>query len=247
MMGMVEHGRADAKEKIQPHERTIAVTALGNTEPAVSLAVKQLHENGFHVIPFHASGAGGSAMEELIEQGGIHGVLDLTPHELTEEVVGAGAYIPVRPGRLKAAGTKGIPQVVSTGGMEYLCFGPKDSIPPRFRKRKIYMHNPLNANVKVSRNEMAQVGEIMAERLNEAKGMTAVLIPLQGWSIYGAKGGPLHDEVGYKIFQNALKKHLSAPIRLEEVNAHINDAVFVDRCVRQLVDFMNKEKDLQKT
>ena len=102
------------------------------------------------------------------------------------------------------------------------------------------MHNPLNANVKVSRNEMAQVGKIMAERLNGARGMTAVLIPLRGWSIYGAKGGPLYDEVGYKIFLEALKNHLRAQIRLEEVDAHINDALFVDRCVKQLVEFMNE-------
>jgi uncharacterized protein (UPF0261 family) len=246
MMGMVEQGKRGARVKIEPGERTIAVTALGNTEPAVSLAVKQLREKGFQVIPFHASGAGGSAMEELIHQGIIHGVLDLTPHELTEEVVGAGAYIPVKPGRLRAAGAKGIPQVVSTGGMEYLCFGPKESIPSRLRKRKIYMHNPLNANVKVSRNEMAQVGKTMAERLNEARGMTAVLIPLRGWSIYGAKGGPLYDGAGYKIFQEALKNDLKAHIRLEEVDAHINDSLFVERCVKQLVLFMTENKDLPK-
>jgi uncharacterized protein (UPF0261 family) len=247
MMGMVEHCRADARGKIEPRERTIAVTALGNTEPAVSLAVKQLHEKGFQVVPFHASGAGGSAMEEFIEQGTIHGVLDLTPHELTEEVVGVGAYVPVTSGRLKAAGAKGIPQVVSTGGMEYICFGPKESIPLRLRRRKIYMHNPLNANVKVSRNEMAQVGKVMAERLNEARGPAAVLIPLHGWSIYGAKGGPLYDEVGNSIFLKTLRKHLSARVRLEEVDAHINDALFADRCVKQLVEFMNEEKDFQKT
>jgi uncharacterized protein (UPF0261 family) len=186
-------------------------------------------------------------MEELIEQGIIHGVLDLTPHELTEEVVGAGVYIPVKPGRLRAAGAKGIPQVVSTGGMEYLCFGPKESIPSRLRKRKIYMHNPFNANVGVSGKEMAQVGKTMAERLNEARGMTAVLIPLRGWSVYGAKGGPLYDEVAYKMFLKALKNHLGAHIRLEEVDAHINDALFVDRCVKQLVEFMNEEEDLPKS
>ncbi len=237
--GMVEHCTEGARVKIEPGERIVAVTALGNTEPAVSLAVKQLHEKGFRVVPFHASGAGGSAMEELIEQGTIHGVLDLTPHELTEEVVGAGAYIPVTSGRLKAAGAKGIPQVVSTGGMEYLCFGPKESIPLKLRKRKIYMHNPLNANVGVSRNEMAQVGKTMAERLNEARGMTAVLIPLQGWSIYGARGGPLYDEGRYTTFLKALKNHLRADIGLEKIDAHINDARFVDRCVTKLVEFMN--------
>ena len=87
---------------------------------------------------------------------------------------------------------------------------------------------------------MAQVGVAMAERLNEAKGMTAVLIPLRGWSIYGARGGPLYDEVGYKIFLKSLKSHLRAHIRLEEIDAHINDGLFVKRCVKQLAEFMNE-------
>ncbi len=127
--GMVEYCTEGARvKKIEPEERIIAVTALGNTEPAVSLAVKQLHEKGFQVVPFHASGAGGSAMEELIEQGTIHGVLDLTPHELTEEVVGAGVYIPVKPGRLRAAGARGIPQVVSTGGSHQLAAGVGEGV-----------------------------------------------------------------------------------------------------------------------
>jgi len=181
-------------------------------------------------------------MEELVEEGIIHGVLDLTPHELTEEVVGAGAYMPVKPGRLRAAGAKGIPQVVSTGGMEYLCFGPRESIPLRLRKRKIYMHNPYNANVSVSRAEMARVGRTMAERLNEARGLTAMLIPLRGWSIYGAEGGPLYNDMGYKTFLKALKSHLKADILLEEVDAHINDNHFVHRCVNQLIEFMNKQE-----
>ena len=86
---------------------------------------------------------------------------------------------------------------------------------------------------------MAQVGKTMAERLNEAKGMTAVLIPLQGWSIYGAKGGPLYDKAGYTIFLKALKNHLRADIGLEEIDAHINDTRFVDRCVTKLIEFMN--------
>ena len=236
LVGMVEHG---ARVTIKPGERTIAVTALGNTEPAVRQAMKLLHEANFQAIAFHASGAGGSAMEELIDEGIIHGVLDLTPHELTEEVVGAGAYVPVRPGRLTSAGAKGIPQVVSTGGMEYLCFGPWESIPPRLRKRKIYMHNPYNANLRVSRKEMAQVGKTMADRLNEAKGPTAVMIPLRGWSVYGAPGGPLHDALGYKAFLKALRSHLRANIQFKEIDAHINDELFVDLCVKQLKTFMD--------
>ena len=240
VIGMVEHGE---KVTVDPAKRTIAITALGNTEPAVRKAVRFFQEKGFQAIPFHASGAGGSAMEELIEEGIVDGVLDLTPHELTEEVVGAGAYLPVKPGRLKAAGAKAIPQVISTGGMEYLCFGPRESIPIKMRNRKIYMHNPYNANVKVSRREMAVVAETMAERLNGARGPVAILIPLRGWSIYGAKGGPLHDEAGYRIFLKTLRHHLREGIVMEEVDAHINDPVFVDRCVRRLVGFMDGRKN----
>jgi uncharacterized protein (UPF0261 family) len=239
LVGMVENG---ARVTSKPGERTIAVTALGNTEPAVRQAMKLLREADFQVIAFHASGAGGSAMEELIEQGIIHGVLDLTPHELAEEVVGAGAYVPVRPGRLKSAGAKGIPQVISTGAMEYLCFGPWESIPIRLRKRKIYMHNPYNANLGVSTKEMARVGQTMAERLNGAKGPTAVIIPLRGWSVYGAPGGPLHDPLAYKSFLKALRSRLHANIQYREVDAHINDERFVDLCVKQLKEFMETQE-----
>ncbi|MFQ6078296.1 MAG: Tm-1-like ATP-binding domain-containing protein, partial [Thermodesulfobacteriota bacterium] len=237
LLGMVEGGE---RISLRQGERTIAVTALGNTEPAVSRATRLLGERGFEVVAFHASGAGGSAMEELMEAGVISGVLDLTPHELTEEVVGAGVYIPVRPGRLSAAGRLGIPQVVSTGAMEYLCFGPRESIPLRLRRRKTYMHNPYNANVKVSRREMAEVGKVMAERLNRAKGPTAVLVPLKGWSIYGGEGRPLHDHQGNRILVEALKGYLKADIHYEEIDAHINDHHFADVCVNVLLGFMEE-------
>lgn len=243
VVGMAEHGRRLAAA---PGKMTIAVTALGNTEPAASRAVKSLRAAGFEVVAFHASGAGGSAMEELIAEGLIHGVLDLTPHELTEEVVGAGIYRPVRPGRMTAAGTKGIPQVVSTGGMEYLCFGPRESIPPGLRKRRIYMHNPFNANVKLSRNEMARVGGVMAERLNAATGPTAVLVPLKGWSVYGAPGGVLYDGTGNRALLKTLKDRLRKDIDLREIDAHINDDLFVDACVNQLITYMEEEKELKK-
>jgi uncharacterized protein (UPF0261 family) len=239
VIGMAEHGTRITAE---PGKRAVAVTALGNTEPAASRAVKTLQERGFQAVAFHASGAGGSAMEDLIGEGVIQGVFDLTPHELSEEVVGAGVYQPVNPGRLTTAGRKGIPQVVSTGGLEYLCFGPRESIPARFRKRKTTMHNPYNANVKVSRGEMAEVGRVMAGRLNTASGPTAVMIPLKGWSVYGAPGGVLYDGAGNRILVRALREHLKEGIQLKEIDAHINDAIFVDACVDQLITYLKEKR-----
>lgn len=235
VVGMAAHGR---RLVVPAGQKVVAVTALGNTEPAASRAVQSLKERGFAAVAFHASGAGGSAMEDLIAEGLIQGVLDLTPHELAEEVVGAGAYQPVNPGRLTAAGAKGIPQVVATGGLEYLCFGPWESIPTRMRKRKIYMHNPYNANVKVSRSEMAAVGRTMAERLNAAKGPVTVLIPLRGWSVYGAPGGILHDAAGNRALLKSLKQGLRREIPIQEIDAQINDNAFADACVDALTRYL---------
>jgi uncharacterized protein (UPF0261 family) len=125
LLGMVEYGQRISLRG----ERTIAISALGNTEPAVSYAVRSFREKGFHAISFHASGAGGSAMEELMEAGVIAGVLDLTPHELSEEVVGAGAYVPVRPGRLSVAGRLGIPQVISRDRSSIFALGQESRSP----------------------------------------------------------------------------------------------------------------------
>ena len=104
------------------------------------------------------------------------------------------------------------------------------------------MHNPYNANVKVSRAEMAAVGSAMAERLNAAAGPTAVLVPLKGWSAYGSPGGPLYDGQGNRNLITALKKNLRPGITVTELDAHINDAAFVDACVERLASYMEKER-----
>ena len=109
-------------------------------------------------------------MERLIRAGRVAAVLELTPHELTEEVLKTGVYQPVEGGRLLAAGAMGIAQVVAPGSIEYLCFGARESIPARLRRRRTYLHNVSNANVRTNRAEMAKVGRVLAERLNRAKG-----------------------------------------------------------------------------
>ncbi len=103
------------------------------------------------------------------------------------------------------------------------------------------MHNPCNANMRVSREEMARVGRVMAERVNRARGPTAVLVPRKGWSIYGGEGGPLHDHRGNEILVKTLKRHLKRGIRYEEIDAHINDPQFADVCVDVLAELVEEE------
>ena len=220
----------------------VAISALGNTHPAVTRSMEILRRAGFQVAAFHASGACGTAMEQLIQAGRVAAVLDLTPHELTEEVVGAGWYQPVERGRLTAAGEAEIPQVVAPGGMEYVCFGPPESVPPRFRRRPTYYHNPLNANVRTSRREMVAVGRVLAERLNRAKGPVAIVIPLKGWSIYGAPGGPLHDAAADAALLRSLSQDLRRDIPVHRLPLHINDPPFAEHCCELLLGFLTSRR-----
>ncbi|HEY7678439.1 MAG TPA: Tm-1-like ATP-binding domain-containing protein, partial [Candidatus Methylomirabilis sp.] len=170
--------------------------------------------------------------------------LDLTPHELGEEVMGDGAYTPVRPGRMTAAGRRGIPQVVSTGGMEYLCFGPPETVPAKYRGRPCAMHNPLNPNIRLTAGELAQVGRVMAERLSAARGPAAVLVPLRGWSAYGGPGGPLHDPEADAALVRALAQHLDPRIPVRRLDLHINDPAFADACVDTLLAMLTARTEV---
>lgn len=215
----------------------ISTTAFGNTNAAVTAARDLLEDKGYEVIAFHASGACGSAMEELIEEGWIQGVLDLTTHELIGEIFGDDIYTPMRP-RLEAAGEKGIPQVIAPGGLDYFCFGPADTIPAKYRGRPTHYHNPYNTNVRATAEELEQVGRVLAEKLNSARGPVAVLIPLRGWSENGRAGGPLHDPEADAALVKALEGNLSPHIRLIKLDAHINDPLFAAAAVDLLHGFM---------
>lgn len=239
MAGMTTGGTPSAAS---PGGPVVAITSLGNTHPAVTRAMGLLRAAGFTVAAFHASGACGSAMERLIREGRVEGVLELTPHELTEEVLEAGWYQPVEAGRLTAAAERGIPQVVAPGGLEYLCYGPRTSIPAHLRRRRTYFHNPMNANVRTTRREMAAVGRALGERLNAAKGPVAVAIPLRGWSIYGAPGGPLHDAAADATFVRTVTRALRRDIPVHRLDLHINDPEFAQHCCGLLLDFLSRPR-----
>ncbi len=236
--GMVLQGRGIVRKT---GRNSIALSALGNTEPTAHRISELLTAAGYEVVTFHASGAGGSAMEELINDGVFSAIIDLTPHELSEEIVGKGAYVPVIPGRMTAAPRAGIPQVISTGALEYVCFGPRETVPSSMRQRKIYMHNPYNANVKVLQKEMSVIGSQMARRLNKSSGPVTVLVPKRGWSTYGSKGGPFHDARSYQLLLQSLRKGLKKDIVYEEVDFHINDKGFADLCVATVLRQLGEE------
>jgi uncharacterized protein (UPF0261 family) len=212
----------------------IAVSIRGDKVPCLRAVRALLEERGYEVVPFHAVGTGGRALEEWVEQGLIDAVLDLTTVELTEHLF--GGRFDAGPDRLEAAGRKGIPQVVAPGSIGFASFYGEEGIPQRLRGRKVRMHNPSVAVVWLNNDEMAFVGRVMAEKLNKALGPTAVIIPKRG-----VGGGGWQDEPEADLaFVNSLKKHLKPGIEVLEVDAHINDMLFAEKAVALLLELLHK-------
>ncbi|MGH3094887.1 MAG: Tm-1-like ATP-binding domain-containing protein [Streptosporangiales bacterium] len=226
-------------ERSDDPRRLVAVTAFGNTHAAVTGATAALAAAGVRTVPFHASGASGAAMERLIDAGRFDAVLDLTTHELLAELFPDDIYAPTRPGRLTAAGRRGVPQVVAPGGLDYHCFGAADTIPASMRERPTHHHNPNNTNVRATVEEVTEVARAMAERLNAATGPVAVLIPLRGWSEVGSPGGVLHDPGTDAAFVAELRGALSPDVLVQELDTTINDPAFATAAVQVLLSFLD--------
>ena len=227
IMGMVEK-----EAKIEtPQKKQIGMTIYGTTTPGCMVAKAYLESRGFEVVAFHPNGTGGKAMEEMIDEGILNGVLDVTTHELTDELV--GGLHRAGPGRLEAAGRKGIPQVVVPGSIDFIVTGPTSSLSPEYRNRKYIAHNPSITLVRTSSEEMERVGKIMASKLNEASGPTIVMIPLRGFSYPNREGEALYDEEGNHAFIKTLKRDLKL-VKVIEIDAHINDPEFANAAAQTI-------------
>ncbi|GAG31494.1 unnamed protein product, partial [marine sediment metagenome] len=111
---------------------------------------------------------------------------------------------------------------------------------PKFRGRKATHHNPHITCVRTSAEELENVSRIMAERLNNAKGSVAVIIPLRGFSEYDKEGSVLFDPEADRAFIDSLKSRLTANVRVVEVDAHINEPKFAEKAVAIFEEIKSK-------
>ncbi len=234
-------GAVEAQIEPSNGKPAVALTALGNTHGAVSSLVAWLQEKGYEAVVFHASGAGGTAMERLAEEGTFVAVLDLTPHELVGEVFPEDIYAPVQPGRLTVAGRLGLPQVVAPGGLDYFIFGAPEAVPGSYRGRPTHYHNPYNTNVKAYPEEVQRVAEELCRRLGAARGPVALVVPLRGWSYIGQEGGPLWDPKVPLVLRQVVRTHLPASVRYVEVDCSINEPGFVQVVQDLFQEMVEKE------
>jgi uncharacterized protein (UPF0261 family) len=231
-----------AEQNIPPVEDKplLAATMFGVTTPCVDATRKLLEEAGYEVLVFHATGSGGQAMEGLIKDGFISGVADITTTEWCDQLV--GGVLSAGPHRLEAAGQTGVPQVVSCGALDMVNFWAYETVPSQFKERTLYKHNPNVTLMRTTPQECAELGRIIASKLNRAKGPTALFIPLRGVSAIDKEGQPFHLPEADKALFDSLRHNIRPSVELIELDMHINDPEFAAAMANRLLEMLAAQR-----
>jgi len=223
--------------RVEDGRPLVAATMFGVTTPCVTRAREELERRGYEVLVFHATGTGGKAMEALVEGGLLTGVLDVTTTELCDDLV--GGVLSAGPTRLEAAGRAGVPQVVSLGALDMVNFGARDTVPPKFEDRNLYVHNPSVTLMRTTPEECAELGRRIARKLAAATGPVSLFVPLRGVSMIDAEGQPFHDPDADAALFDALREGLAgASVELIELDRNVNDDEFADAMVDKLDSYL---------
>jgi uncharacterized protein (UPF0261 family) len=236
MAGMVEHRLRETSRQDKP---LVAATMFGVTTPCVQRAREVLEAAGYEVLVFHATGNGGQAMESLIADGLIAGVLDITTTELADELV--GGILSAGPDRLTAAAQRGVPQVVSVGAIDMVNFGPPDTVPEKFKGRKFHHHNPTVTLMRTTVEENAQLGAEIGRKVAASTGPAAIILPLLGVSAIDREGQPFDDPAARRALFDAVRGR-RGNVEMLELNLHINDAEFAEAAANQLIQLMRQRE-----
>lgn len=215
----------------------IVASMFGNTTQCVNAAKTILEEAGYEVLIFAATGAGGQAMESLIESGMVAGILDVTTTEWADEIV--GGVLNAGPERLDAMSKAQIPAVIAPGCVDMVNFGERDSVPEKFQDRTFYIHNPQVTLMRTNAAECSQIGRIIAEKANANSAPVAILNPLKAVSEINGVGKAFHDPAADEALFKAIREN--ATVETIDLDLEINDPAFAQACAAKLLELLKKK------
>jgi uncharacterized protein (UPF0261 family)/ABC-type branched-subunit amino acid transport system ATPase component len=218
----------------------LGLTMFGVTTTCVQALTKILSDD-YDCLVFHATGVGGQSMEKLAESGLLEGVIDVTTTEVADEI--AGGVLSAGPGRLDVFAQHVIPYVGSCGALDMANFGAFDTVPPQYKQRKFYKHNPMVTLMRTTSEECRLIGQFIATKLNAMRGPVRFLMPEAGVSAIDKEGGPFFDPEANRVLFETITQHFkaSADHRLIRVPHHINDDAFVNELVKAWREIAPKE------
>jgi uncharacterized protein (UPF0261 family)/ABC-type branched-subunit amino acid transport system ATPase component len=228
LAGMVK-ARLDPRGARQPDAASglpaIGITMFGVTTPAVQKIAADLNEE-FECVVFHATGVGGRSMEKLVDSGQLAGVIDLTTTEVCDLLM--GGVFPATDDRFGAVIRSRVPYVGSVGALDMVNFGAPDTIPERYRQRRLHVHNPQVTLMRTTPDECERIGKWIGERLNQMDGPVRFFLSEGGVSALDAPGQPFWDADADAALFRALEQTVrqTGNRQLIRVKKHINDPEF---------------------
>jgi uncharacterized protein (UPF0261 family)/ABC-type branched-subunit amino acid transport system ATPase component len=222
---------AERQAEMARAKPAIGITMFGVTTPCVQALAQRLQDS-YDCLVFHATGVGGRSMEALADSGLLAGAIDVTTTEIADMMV--GGVFAATPDRFGAFIRERLPYVGSCGALDMVNFGPRETVPEKFRGRNFVIHNPNVTLMRTTREENAEFGRWIGSRLNEMQGPVRFLLPLGGVSMLDAPGKPFHDPEADRALFQALESTVqqNGQRRLISVQANINDPQFVDALVQ---------------
>lgn len=219
----------------------LVLSMFGVTTPAVQAITGEL-EADFDCLVFHATGSGGKSMEQLVDQGDVAGVLDITTTEICDLIV--GGFLSAGEERLDSIARSKLPYVGSCGALDMANFWAPESVPAEFKDRTFYHHNSQVTLMRSSAEENAQIGAWIGNKLNACKGPVRFLLPLQGVSALDIDGGAFHDPAANEALFKALRETVQqTPNRqLVELDMHINDPAFAEAAIQNFKEIYNSKE-----
>jgi uncharacterized protein (UPF0261 family)/ABC-type branched-subunit amino acid transport system ATPase component len=226
LAGMIAHP-PPAESSTKP---ALGLTMFGVTTPCVQQVTQRLADD-YDCLVFHATGVGGQSMEKLADSGLLAGVIDVSTTEIADEI--AGGTLSAGPTRLDVFARQALPYVGSCGALDMANFGTWDSVPERFKGRRLYRHNPNVTLMRTTVDENRTIGEFIADKLNAMRGPVRFLIPEGGVSAIDKAGQPFHDpEADRVLFDTIAQRFRAGPERkLQRLPLHLNDEAFAEALV----------------
>ena len=221
----------------------IAVSASESTAACVGAACAGIHAAGYETRTFEADGRGGPALEEFVRAGQAAGVLDLTTAELAVELLHFAAR---GSNRLTAASLAGVSQVISLGGLDAVAYGPMETVPTRFRSRRLHHTGTAVTMMRTTPEENDRLGQEIAMKACAARGPTAIVVPLRGLSTLDFDGGShWWPEADAALFQSL--RNWVYGVELIELDLHVNDPEFGRACAETLLRLLRVTNVSQST
>jgi uncharacterized protein (UPF0261 family)/predicted TIM-barrel enzyme len=235
--GMVIGRLENLREDNSKNEKfTVGMTMFGVTTPCVEAVKERLVKEGYETLVFHATGVGGRAMEDLVKEGLIQGVLDITTTEVADYVV--GGVMACDSSRFDTIIEKKIPLVLSIGALDMVNFGAIDTIPSSFQQRNIYKHNEQVSLMRTTVEENKKFARFIADKVNKSSSKIRICLPDKGISALDAPGKPFFDHDATHALIDELKNLIvtNEDRHVKVMPYHINDLKFANALVDSFLE-----------